>query len=61
MREGGKYGPEPFVGVSCLIMRGDRFLLVKRANVSKSGYWKAPGGYMQFGEMPEQTAMREVK
>ena len=61
MQEQGKYGPEPHVGVSCLVMKGDRFLLVKRANVSKSGYWKAPGGYMQFGEMPEQTAIREVK
>ncbi|HLI08390.1 MAG TPA: NUDIX domain-containing protein [Ktedonobacteraceae bacterium] len=61
MREGGKYGPEPYVGVSCLVMKGDRFLLVKRANVSKSGYWKVPGGYMKFGEAPEQTAMREVK
>lgn len=60
MPEEGKYGPEPHVGVSCLVMNGDRFLLVKRANVSKSGYWKAPGGYMKFGEMPEQTAMREV-
>lgn len=55
------YGPEPHVGVSCLIMQGDRFLLVKRANVSQSGYWKAPGGYMQFGETPEQTAIREVQ
>jgi ADP-ribose pyrophosphatase YjhB (NUDIX family) len=49
MQEEGKHEPEPKVGVSCLVMRGDRFLLVKRANVSKSGYWKAPGGYMKFG------------
>jgi 8-oxo-dGTP diphosphatase len=61
MQQEGKYGPEPNVGVSCLIMKGDRILLVKRANVSKSGYWKAPGGYMKFGETPEQTAIREVK
>jgi 8-oxo-dGTP diphosphatase len=61
MQEEKNYGPEPHVGVSCLVMKGDRFLLVKRANVSKSGYWKSPGGYMQFGETPEQTAIREIQ
>lgn len=53
---------EPYVGVSCLVLNGDRFLLVKRSDsVSKPGYWKAPGGYMKFGETPEQTAAREVQ
>jgi 8-oxo-dGTP diphosphatase len=53
--------PKPMVGVSVLIKNGDRILLEKRSKDPMKGAWKAPGGHMEFGETPEQTAAREVK
>jgi 8-oxo-dGTP diphosphatase len=53
--------PKPKVGVSVLIKKGDRILLVKRAKDPWAGAWKAPGGHMEFGESPEETAAREVQ
>ena len=49
------------VGVSTLVMNGDRVLLIKRANVHGAGTWAPPGGHMDFGESIEQCAMRETK
>ena len=49
---------KPQVGVSVLIIDGDRILLVKRDKDLGMGAWKAPGGHMDFGETPEQTAAR---
>jgi 8-oxo-dGTP diphosphatase len=49
------------VGVSVLIKNGDRILMEKRKKDPWAGSWKAPGGHMDFGESPEQTAVREVQ
>ena len=51
----------PLVGVSVLIKKGDRILLEKRDKDPGKGAWKAPGGHMEFGETPEETATREVE
>ncbi len=51
----------PLVGVSVLIKNGDRILLEKRDKDPGKGAWKAPGGHMEFGETPEETATREVE
>src|SRR5712692_6411882 len=53
--------PRPMVGVLVLIRNGDRILLVKRAKDTWAGSWKAPGGHIEFGESPEETASREVQ
>jgi len=51
----------PMVGVSVLIMNGDRILLERRSKDPMPGAWKAPGGHMEYGENPEDTALREVQ
>ena len=51
----------PLVGVSVLIRKGDRILLEKRDKDPGKGAWKAPGGHIEFGETPEETAIREVE
>lgn len=51
----------PLVGVSVLVMNGDRVLLVKRANVHGAGTWTGPGGHLEYGESFEQRAIAEVK
>jgi 8-oxo-dGTP diphosphatase len=53
--------PNPLVGVSILVKNGDRILLVKRQNVHGAGTWAPPGGHLEFGESPEERAVREVK
>lgn len=53
--------PKPMVGVSVIVKNGDRFLLVRRNKAPMTGAWKAPGGHMDFGETPEETAIREVR
>ncbi len=51
----------PMVGVLVLVKNGDRILLGKRSKAPWAGAWKAPGGLMEFGESPEETATREVQ
>jgi len=43
------------------VTRGDRVLLLRRTNVHGSDTWSTPGGHLDFGESPEQCAIREVK
>jgi 8-oxo-dGTP diphosphatase len=53
--------PEVRVGVAVLIGDGARVLLLRRANVHGAGSWAPPGGHMELGESPEETAVREAK
>ena len=46
----------PRVGVGCLITRGAQLLLVRGVR----GSWAPPGGHLDFGETPEQCALRET-
>ncbi len=43
-----------------LITRGDRMLLMRRANVHGAGTWSTPGGHLDFGERPDECARREA-
>jgi ADP-ribose pyrophosphatase YjhB (NUDIX family) len=43
-----------------LIERDRSILLVKRAHEPRLGAWGIPAGFMEYGEHPEATAMREV-
>ncbi|GEM_PF-297662 len=52
---------EPKVGVAAVIRKGDQVLLIRRKNVHGAGSWSTPGGHLDFGETPEQCAMREVR
>lgn len=49
------------VGVSVLVMNGDRVLLEKRQHTHGAGAWGPPSGHIDFGEAPEETAIRETK
>jgi 8-oxo-dGTP diphosphatase len=56
----GQSKKEVRVGVSVLIRKGDRILLEKRQNTHGAGTWGPPSGHIDFGEAPEQTAVRET-
>jgi 8-oxo-dGTP diphosphatase len=51
---------EPRVGVGCILTRGGQVLLIRRKNVHGAGSWSTPGGHLEFGETPEQCAIRET-
>jgi 8-oxo-dGTP diphosphatase len=56
-------GDFPFVrvGVAMLITRADRLLLIRRQGAHGAGSWSTPGGHLDFGETPEQGAIREAR
>jgi len=48
------------VGVAVFVFRDDRFLMLQRTGSHGAGTWSLPGGWMDFGETPEATAVREL-
>jgi 8-oxo-dGTP diphosphatase len=59
-KEGRRYPERPIVGVLAIVMRGDRVLVVRRANPPMLGRWGFPGGVLELGETVAQGAMREL-
>ena len=59
-KEGRRYPDHPIVGVLAVVLRGDRALVVRRANPPMPGRWGFPGGVLELGETVAQGAMREL-
>ena len=59
-KEGRRYPDRPIVGVLAVVMRGERALVVCRANPPMPGRWGFPGGVLELGETIAQGAMREL-
>ena len=55
------YFVEPKVGVGVMIVEGGRLLLVRRAMEPEKGKWSLPAGYLEYGESPVETAVREAR
>lgn len=51
---------DPKLAVAVLLTEDDRVLLVRRAVLPRIGYWALPAGFVDPGELPEETAVREV-
>jgi 8-oxo-dGTP diphosphatase len=51
----------PRVGVAAIIERNGQVLLIKRKNAHGAGSWAVPGGHLEFGETPEECAIRETR
>ena len=59
-KEGRRYPDRPIVGVLAVVMRGERALVVRRANPPMPGRWGFPGGVLELGETVARGAMREL-
>jgi ADP-ribose pyrophosphatase YjhB (NUDIX family) len=51
----------PRVVVEGICIEGDRVLLVKGSRGFNTGRWSLPGGFLRFGEMPEEGVLREIR
>ncbi|WP_355660070.1 NUDIX hydrolase [Halomonas salifodinae] len=49
------------VGVSALVIRDGRCLLVQRGSEPNAGYWALPGGKLHWGEGLAEGALRELR
>lgn len=50
--------PKPVAGV--LAFQDEKLLLIRRGNEPKYGLWSFPTGYVDIGDTPEETAIREA-
>lgn len=55
------YPDRPWVGIGCVVLRGDAVLLVRRGRPPRLGEWSIPGGAQRLGETAEDCARREVR
>ena len=44
-----------------MVIEGSRLLLVRRAMEPEKGKWSLPAGYLEHGESPVETAVREAR
>ncbi len=51
----------PRIGVGVIVTRGNEVLLIHRKGPHGAGTWSPPGGHLEFGETPEQCAVREAQ
>jgi 8-oxo-dGTP diphosphatase len=51
------------VPATCLVVidSSEKLLLVKRSVEPKRGHWCLPGGFIELGEYPDASALRELK
>jgi ADP-ribose pyrophosphatase YjhB (NUDIX family) len=50
----------PLPCVSIIGIKGDKIALIKRGIEPSKGLWTPPSGFMEAGEKPEETALREL-
>ena len=51
--------PKPVAGV--LAQRAGKILLIQRGNEPKHGFWSFPTGFIDIGDTPAETAIREAR
>ncbi len=51
----------PQLGIGVLITKDDQVLLMRRRNAHGDGTWSTVGGHLEYGESPQECAIRETK
>ena len=52
---------DPKLVAGVLALKDGKLLLIQRGNEPKRGLWSFPTGYIDVGDTPEETAIREAK
>ena len=60
-RAARRYPERPIVAVLAVVLRGNRALIVQRAQQPNAGRWGFPGGVLELGETVFEGAMRELR
>lgn len=58
---GREYPDRPWVGIGCIVFKGEQVLLVRRGKPPRMGQWSLPGGAQHVGERAEDAARRELR
>lgn len=58
-KDGNKIKTHTHIGVYGLVINDDRILLIKKVTGPYDGLLDLPGGSFEFGEVPEETLVRE--
>jgi len=55
------YYPHVGVAVGAIIINDNKVLMVRRSRKPYKGTWMFPAGFVDYGEHPEETLIREVR
>ncbi len=55
------YPVRPILGVSVLVFKEGKILLVRRGREPRQGRWSLPGGVVELGETVRDAARREIR
>ncbi len=58
---GWVYYPKPSPASAVAVVQDGQVLMVRRKYEPFAGQWTLPSGFMEYGEDPEQTAVRELR
>lgn len=59
--ESGVYYPKSNMASAVAIVQDGKVLMVRRKHEPFKGQWTLPSGFMEYGEGPEEAAIRELK
>ncbi|MFQ5750886.1 MAG: NUDIX hydrolase [bacterium] len=55
------YPVQPLLGIGAVIIKDNRFLLVKRKYEPYAHFWTLPGGLVELGEYVHEAVIREIR
>jgi 8-oxo-dGTP diphosphatase len=58
---GTSHWRNPWPCANGVVVEGERVLLARRAHSPWHGLWGSPGGFVELGEHPAETVVREVR
>ncbi|MFC1952638.1 NUDIX hydrolase [Chloroflexota bacterium] len=58
---GREYPERPFASAAACVFKGNRILVIKRANPPSQGLWSIPGGAVDLGETVQEAVKREIR